>query len=102
VLNCGFSENPYKNDENTVTFLNTNARSLGPKTESLVDNLRELQCQFAVVTETWFSDGRALDDGLKDLEDGAGYCASVLNRRGRNGGGVAILARSSVATLKDF
>ena len=71
MLNENFSEkDPCRNGENILTFLNTNARSLGPKSSSLIDNLTELECQFAVVTETWFSDGKTLEEGLNDLEDG--------------------------------
>ena len=103
MLNANFNEkNPCINDENIVSFLNTNARSLGPKSDSLIDNLKELGCQFSVVTETWFEDGKLLEDGLRDLEDGAGYSAKVLNRTNRRGGGVAVLARCSKSTLKDF
>ena len=91
-----------KNNDCLITFLNTNARSLGPKKDSLIDNLRELECQFAVITETWFTDGQRLEDGLRNLEDGAGSESLVLNRKGKVGGGVALLARKSVATLKEF
>ena len=67
-----------------------------------IDNLKELGCQFSVVTETWFSDGKALQEGLQDMEDGAGYGAKVLNHDGRTGGGVAVHVRNNVATLKVF
>ena len=53
MLNAAFSEKDKNKDESTV-FINTNARSLGPKLDSLADNLRELSCCAAVVTETRF------------------------------------------------
>ena len=45
------------NNKTKLTFLNTNARSLCPKMESLVDGMEELQAAFAIVTETWLVDG---------------------------------------------
>jgi hypothetical protein len=58
------------------------------------------------VTETWFKDGDALERGLEDMLDGAGYTAITLNRRpGRRGtahGGLAVFTRSIETTAKKF
>ena len=69
------------NKDEIFTILNTNARSLCPKMSSLIDNLRQLQCQIGVVTETWLSDGQSLDEDLDDLRTGTGYSALTLNRK---------------------
>jgi hypothetical protein len=82
--------------------MNTNARSLQSKIDSLIDNMNELGCLFGIVTETWFRDGAAQDLGLEDLSLGSGYEAKVLNREERRGGGVAILAKQNKVTLKEY
>jgi hypothetical protein len=71
-----------------VTFMNTNARSLNKKTELLVDNLIELECCLAAMTETWFKDSPASEAGIMDLCDGAGYTSLFRNRGGRRNGGL--------------
>ena len=104
MLNDGFSEK-IETNKDILSFLNTNERSLGPKTESLIDNLKELECQIAVVTETWLNYS-SQEELLQDLLDGAGYGARTLNRtsnnRGISHGGVAVLYRSSRANAKPF
>ena len=52
-------ENVYddaSNELERLTIINTNARSLCPKINSMVDYFNELECTFAIVTETWMSD----------------------------------------------
>ena len=73
-----FDEATNKNER--ISFLNTNARSLCPKISSLIDNLTQLECQIGVVTETWLSDGKTLDEDLDNLREGTGYSALTLNR----------------------
>ena len=81
--------------------MNTNARSLNKKTELLVDNLIELECCLAAMTETWFKDSPASEAGIMDLCDGAGYTSLFRNRGGRrNGGAVAGLAWESMVPVK--
>jgi hypothetical protein len=52
-----------------MTVINTNARSLYPKINSLIDNITELEADFCVVTETWFKDGANLDRNMVDLQE---------------------------------
>ena len=82
--------------KNTLTLINTNARSLCPKLNSLIDCYEELEVDFGIITETWFKDGTDLDRDLSDLELGAGIASVVLNREpnastGVAHGGVAVL-----------
>ena len=88
MLNVAVSEREGPNKD-TLNFVNTNARSLGPKTESLIDNLVELESQLAVVTETWFSEDS--QDILHDLEDGHGYAAKEKLQRDRSRRGCSFL-----------
>ena len=57
--------------KNDITIINTNARSLTPKIDSLLDCFNELQADIAVVTETWLKSGPGLERDLDDLEKGA-------------------------------
>ena len=62
-----------RNDQSPVekdiemTLINTNARSLCPKINSLVTCFEELEAHVAVVTETWLTDGVGLQDDVADL-----------------------------------
>ena len=76
-----------------------NARSLKPKLYSLVDTLDEIDCNIAVVTETWFRPSPQLEQLLRDAEDVTGYgfirrdrCQTGSEARG---GGVAIIYKKS-------
>ena len=86
-----------------LSFINTNARSLCPKTESLVDYFRELDCTLGVVTETWLANSSRLDNYVEDLQDGAGISLLYQNRpknaRGLSHGGVGILAQDARVRL---
>ena len=93
--------------KNTLTFINTNARSLCPKIDSLIDCFEELGVDVAVVTETWLKDGPALEQDLQDLELGAGIKALTLNRppnpvTGLAHGGVAVLFKKRIGNFKVF
>ena len=98
-------DDPNLRRKNTLTVINTNARSLCPKIDSLIACFEELDADIAVVTETWFKDGRKLDDDLSDLELGAGLACVTLNRdpnpaTGVAHGGVAVLSRKAVGSFK--
>ena len=57
-----------KEDKNFVlNLINTNARSLCPKFESLITCFDELDAAFGVVTETWFASSAGLQDDLEDI-----------------------------------
>ena len=88
-----------------MTIINTNARSLAPKIDSLIECVNELDVSVAVVTETWLKDGPELEQDLLDLEGGAGLSALTLNRdpnplTGVAHGGVAIIWRKSIGSFK--
>ena len=83
-----------------MTIINTNARSLSPKIDSLLVCLTELKSSIAVVSETWLKDCPELEKDVEDLEEGSGYTMLYKNRepndRGFSHGGIAILSRLSV------
>ena len=55
-----------------LNIINTNARSLCPKINSLIDCYEELDVTLGVVTKTWLASGQSLDADIQDLADGAG------------------------------
>ena len=75
----------FNDDEDRVnkdfkfTFLNTNARSLSPKINSLIECFDEMDASVAIVTETWLTDGGGLEEDLDMLEAGSGLGSVVLN-----------------------
>ena len=94
------------NDLERLTLINTNARSLCPKIDSMIDNFNELDCTFAIITESWLSDGEHLENDMKDLQDGAGITMLCRNRpqnhRGVAHGGGSVWARDSRARVVPF
>ena len=90
----------------TLTFLNTNARSLCPKIKSLIDNMNEMDAAFAVVTETWLADGVTLEEDKQDLLLGEGFSLLCRNRqpdsRGRCYGGVGLMFRDDLCNFKQI
>ena len=54
-------EEPMRNKFD-LTLINTNARSLCPKVNSLITCFEELEASLAIVTETWLTDGERLSD----------------------------------------
>ena len=88
-----------------MTLINTNARSLCPKIDSLIDCFQELSVDIAIITETWLKDGQDLEQNLSDLEHGAGLSLIPLNREpnpatGVAHGGVAVVYRKKVGSFK--
>ena len=91
----------------SLSFINTNARSLGPKVESLLDCMHEKSCDLAMVTETWYQDNRA---GTEEIEQYAARFSlgSILRNRtsvssnGRQYGGVAFFFRLASSSFKEF
>ena len=90
-------------DEPGFTLINTNARSLCPKINSLLDCFEEMNVDVAVVTETWLSDGESLQDDISDLSHGAGLgmiCKNrPVNNRGFSHGGVAIMYQTGTSNF---
>ena len=102
ALSLGDTELKKKHE---ITIINTNACSLSPKIDSLLDCFSELEADIAVVTETWLQDGDSLDHDLADLEDGAGIASLTRNRdphpvTGVSHGGVAILYKKRIGLLE--
>ena len=97
------------NDKDKIkrfTFLNTNARSLCPKLESLLIAVEETSAALAIVTETWMRDGEDLEDVRVDLSEGHGLDMICRNRPvGDNRlahGGVAVLYKKNLLNLKQI
>ena len=78
-----------------INIISTNARSLCPKIDSLIDCCEEMDTTIGIITEMWLADGESLDRDLHDLARGAGLGMICLNRppgqRGVSHGGVAIV-----------
>ena len=93
-------------DKNKLSFtvINTNARSLCPKINSLLDCFCDLRASVAVITETWLTDGETLEEDIDGLCQGAGIglvCRNrEVNERGFSHGGVAVAFKSSEMSLK--
>ena len=86
-------------------IINTNARSLNPKIDSLIECFNELTADIAIVTETWFREGPELDIDLHELEMGTNIKAITLNRppnqrTGVSHGGGAFFYRKSIGGFK--
>ena len=96
------------NDKNIVplTIINTNARSLCPKISSLIDCFTDLRASVGIITETWFSDGEALERDIENLSMGAGLAMICRNRpannRGFSHGGVAVVYRESAIKMTNI
>ena len=79
----------------SVNFITTNAHSLAPKIDSLLDAFSKLDQHFAVITESWFKDNKNLREAVLDLNGGANIDMIMYNRMTRTGkrtagGGTAI------------
>ena len=84
--------------------LNANARSLGPKVDSLADCMHEIEADIGIITETWLQD-RSVNDATIDMAGQHGLDLFTLNRQniaanGRQYGGVAVTCRTARATMK--
>ena len=86
-----------------LTVINTNARSLCPKIESLISCMDELESAFAIVTETWFAASQALETDLIDLRGRAGLSVIAKNRdpnsQGVSHGGVALIFNEAMCNF---
>ena len=100
------SENETVNKDNVqpITIVNTNARSLCPKINSLIDCLEDMNSAIGVITETWLADGPSLEADLTDLREGAGVGLICRNRppnsAGVSHGGVAVAFRTDSCAMK--
>ena len=90
-----------------LSFINTNARSLDSKLKSLDCCFEEKDLHFASLTETWFQDGRALEERIIDLAGEFSLGMVTRNRdyaaaNGRLYGGVAFVYRQKMANFAEF
>ena len=91
-----------KNDGTKINIINTNARSLCPKIESLINCFEELDVTIGVVTETWLADGASLDRDLQDLAKGAGlgFVSTAKPTTGAHSlRGLAVVHNTAACTL---
>ena len=99
--------NKQKKPSRQLCFINTNARSLGPKVESLYDCCEEKNLDLALLTETWYQSDRTLQDKLEEYSNRSSLGALVRNRaaianNGRQYGGVAFVFRKSTSNFEHF
>ena len=90
-----------------LSFINTNARSLGPKISSLYDCLIEKDCDFAVVTETWYQSNRDCEDAMRYYQKKFSLGVIHSNRsicaaNNRQYGGVALVYSQKTAKFENF
>ena len=92
-----------RNNLTSICLINTNARSIRPKKESLLDCFKGLEVDVAVLTETWLGDERAKELS-EDLSAGSGLSLETLNRnpndKGVCYGGVAVVWREAFGRFK--
>lgn len=93
-----------KKTENYVVVLNANARSLGPKIDSLADCMHKIDADIAIITKTWLQD-LSINDTTVDLAGEHGLELFTLNKsniaaNGRQYRGVAIVCRGAKTTMK--
>ena len=91
----------------TIAFLNTNARSLGPKITSLADCFEEKRLDLATVTETWFQSDRLRQELEQEMTDKHALCIISRERsraaaNGRQYGGVAMVFRRRTCKFDVF
>ena len=91
----------------TVSFLNANARSLGPKLQSLGDSFSEKLLDIATVTETWLQSGVGVGELVAEME--GRFSLGLITRQrqeiapnGRQYGGVAFVYRLKTAKFEEF
>lgn len=82
-------------------FAFTNARSMSPKVESIIETFNETDVSLMVITETWLHGEKPEEEMVDILENGHGIKIIRRNRKSR-GGGVAILHKPSVIDLKEY
>ena len=89
----------FTDNKTQFNLINTNARSLRPKIASFIQCFVNLSLTLAIVSETWFASGNALDLRAEGLLLGHGLRTFTLNRdpnhHGVAYGGVAIMLRDA-------
>ena len=87
-------------------MINTNARSLKPKMSCFLDNFKDLELTFAVISETWFSNNKEQEIAVKNLLLGHGLTVFAKNRppgpAGFSHGGIALVIKDNVSKFKQL
>ena len=91
--------NTLNNHKEKVIAITLNCRSLVNKDVIIGQLLREDKVDFALLTETWYSDDKQHQFETCDLNQN-GYKISVANRKNRIGGGIALTYRTGVNMRK--
>ena len=96
------------NEKITAKFvaINTNARSLCPKVNSLLDCFTEMNVSVGIITETWLNEGSGLQEDVDHFVNGTGFGLLNLCRqptaRGVAHGGVSIAFRKNTSELNQI
>ena len=69
------------NSSHALSFINTNARSLGPKIESLIDCMEEKATDVAFITETWYQSNRDTSEEVEQYAARFSYGLLSRNRQ---------------------
>ena len=96
-----------KSSNRSMSFINTNARSLGPKTQALADCFDELGLDFGIVTETWMQSNTSSSLLVDEFRDKHSLGLILRNRtaaaaNGRQYGGIALAWRNKTSSFKEF
>ena len=100
-------DNAKINESFPFKVLVTNARSLSPKIESLINAFTEHDIDVALVSESWLKDGSVLNRDVIDLEHGTNLKIIYKNRPKNSvgarkvGGGVSIIFNKDTCNLKE-
>ena len=101
-----FDQSEMDNEENLIYVTNTNARSLCPKIDSMIDCFEEMKSMIGIIANTWLADGDSLQRNIADLAAGAGIGLICRNRnpnvRRDAHEGVAISYRVGSCTIKNL
>ncbi|XP_060556715.1 uncharacterized protein LOC132717301 [Ruditapes philippinarum] len=82
-----------------VSCFTLNCRSVVNKDNFVGQYLREQRIDFALLTETWYSDEKQHQYETSDLNQ-HGYKISVANRKNKIGGGVALTCKTEIKMRK--
>ena len=89
-----------------ITIITTNARSLCPKIDSLVDCMEEMDSAIGMIPETWLADSPSLGTDIDELRALTGLNLIYRNRdpnsNGVAHGGVAIVFREEACSMKEI
>lgn len=84
---------------NIMNYGVTSSRSVSAKINSVVENMKELQLHFLIVSETWLRKGRQLEAFKGELQ--ANHMGIIHRNRLSCGGGIAIIFDSNKMSLKE-